>query len=494
MSAEIASHRTLDRTIVGGLAWSTGAKWTTQVFTWVSVLIAANLLSPADFGLMEMAGFVGVVSNVLAEFGIGSAVVQMRELDRRALAQLNTIALLFNTAAFAVSALCAPLVAAFFGAEQLKLLVIVNSLSFFLTALQSVPQGLLQRDLDYRRLSIAEAVHVLVQAAVTVACALAGFAYWSLLFGPMAGKMAATVLALIWKPVPFAIPNLGEMHSALRFGFEVTFTRLAATAYVLADGVVVGRMLGESALGTYRLAMNLASAPAEKVAMLIMRVTGPLFASIQKNQALVRRYFLFISDATGLVVLPLAFGLTLVAPEVVVLALGPKWQPAIAPMQWLAIFMPLRTMQTLLSQVLTSLRLTRFLLWMSILSFIVMLASFIVAARWGTAAVASTWLLTSPITIWPLAFKLLPRVGSGWREYIGVMTPSLTASAAMVAAVVALRYGVLPADWHVAWKLVIEVAAGGLVYAGVLWFGFRAVVTRYTDFLMGMLRDRKVAG
>src|SRR5271157_4112125 len=178
MSAEEPPHhRRLDAQFVGGLAWTAGAKWVTQSATWLSVLIAARLLSRADFGTVDMATFVVTVTNVLAEFGIGTAVLQMRELDRRALAQLNTVSLIFSTIAFAGSVAIAPLIAAFFKIEQLKLLVIVNSLGFFITAVQAVPQGLLQRDMDYRRLSLAEAVQAIVQAGVLVATALAGFGY-----------------------------------------------------------------------------------------------------------------------------------------------------------------------------------------------------------------------------------------------------------------------------------------------------------------------------
>ncbi len=493
MSAEgVSQHRTLDRAFVGGLAWTAGAKWVTQLVTWVSVLVAARLLSPSDFGVVEMAGFVFIVTNVLAEFGIGTAVVQMRELDRRALSQLNTLALLFNSAAFAISALSAPLIASFFHSDQLKLLVVVNSLAFFITAVQSIPQGLLQRDLDYRRLSLSEAAQAFVQAIVTIAAAVAGLGYWSLLAGPMAGKLTSAIMTMVWKPVPFAIPRWAEIKKPLRFGIEIALSRLVGTAYLQADGIIVGRMLGESALGTYRLAMSLASAPAEKIAMLIMRVTGPLFARVQDDPKLVRRYFLFISDALALSVFPLVLGLTVVAPDVVTVVLGPKWQAAIVPMQWLAIFMALRTMNTLMTQVLTSLRYTTFLLWMSILSFAVMPASFILAAHWGTSAVSAMWIAAAPITLLPPAVKLFRAIRTSWREYIGILLPAIVSSSVMLLVVFAVRT-VIPRHWPHQWSLAIQIAVGGLAYAGVLWTFYRPLVKRYIEFLVAMRRDRASA-
>ena len=73
--------RKLDHALVGGFAWTAGAKWLSQLVAWPAVLINAKLLSPGDFGLNEMAGFYFIVTIVMAEFGIGMAVLQMRELD-----------------------------------------------------------------------------------------------------------------------------------------------------------------------------------------------------------------------------------------------------------------------------------------------------------------------------------------------------------------------------------------------------------------------------
>lgn len=484
------SHHKLDAAFAGGLAWTAGAKWVTQVITWLSVLIAARLLLPSDFGMVEMAGFVGMLTNVLAEFGIGTAVLQIRELDRRVLAQLNTISLVFSSIAFGVLFAAAPLIAAFFRSDQLRLLIIINSIGFFLTAVQAVPQGLLQRDMDYRRLSLAEAVQSIVQAVVTVAAAFAGMGYWSLLAGPMAGKGTAAVLTAFWKPVPFALPRWKEIAGPMRFGLEVALSRVAWTAYSQADGVIVGRMLGQSSLGVYRLAISLASAPSDKIATLIMRVAGPLFARVQDDRSLVRRYFLFISDALALSVFPLVFGLAIVAPEAVTVILGPKWSGAIMPIQWLAASMALRTLSFLVNQVLTSLRFTTFLMWISIVTFVVMPLSFVVGAHWGTTAVAAAWVIMAPVTMLPPAVKLFRTIGCTVRAYLTILSAPVAGSAVMLCAVFALKTWALPAAWPTAWRLTIEAATGGVVYAGILLGFFRPVVMRYVHFLVRLRKDR----
>ena len=158
MSEAAASPQTskLDHAIVRGLAWTAGAKWMTQLITWASVLAAARLLSPSDFGLVEMAAYFVAVTNLLAEFGISAAVLQMPELDRRVVAQLNTVSVVMCTVAFCCSVAGAPLVVKFFRSEQLRLLVVITSITLFVTGFQAIPGGMLQRSMDYRRLSLAE--------------------------------------------------------------------------------------------------------------------------------------------------------------------------------------------------------------------------------------------------------------------------------------------------------------------------------------------------
>ena len=490
MSTE-AEHtgRRLDGAVAGGLAWTVGGKSATQLISWLAALISARLLSPADFGLISMAGFFGNLTAVMAEFGLGMAVLQMPELETGVIEQLNTATAIICTLIYGMAVLAAPLIAAFFKSEQLRILVIVNSLGILITGFQSVPNGLLQKNLDYRRLSIAEAAQALLMAVVTVAMAWTGFAYWSLVGGAVAGRVAALILTYYWAPVKFRIPRWREIAPAMRLGSHVAVSRLAGAAYALSDGVIVGRTLGDAALGEYQWAMTLASAPGDKITYLIMRVTGPLFARVQKDLDLMRRYFRIVTEALVLSVFPLMIGLAVVAPEAVRVVLGAKWALAAGPIRWLALFVALRTLSVLFSQVLTSLRDTRFLMWISLVSFVVMPAAFVVASRWGTTAVAASWIVLSPVTIGPLIVRLLKSLQLRYRDFAGIAAPALAACAAMLAAVLAIRLALGPGVRDPA-KLAVEVSSGGVVYFAVIWIFFRQKVNRYFYFFKSLRQEK----
>lgn len=473
------------------MAWTAGAKWATQLITWASVLVAARLLSTSDFGLGDMAGLFAAVTSVLAEFGIGAAVTQIRELDRRALGQLHTVSILLGTAAFGFAVLMAPLLARFFRSSDLKLLLIVNSVHFFITGFQSVPLGLLQKDMDYRRLSLAEAAMAVSQAITLTVCAMLRFGYWSLVAATLTGHAVAALFAVYWKPVHFGLPRAQEILPALRMGWHVAVSRAAWAAYAQADAIVVGRTMGSGVLGAYRLAVNLASAPAEKIGTLVMRVATPLFAKVQSDTGMVRRYFLIFTDTLALGICPLMLGLSMVAPDFTSFVLGPKWAATAAPLRWLALYVVLRTMNTLMGQVLTSLRHTRFVMWISLLTAAVMVTSFLIAARWGPGAVAAAWLVMAPITIAPLAVRLFRAIGLSSREYGNVLAPALVGSAAMAAAVLAVAAW-LPGHLQTSLRLGLQVAVGMVVYCTILLVAYRQRILRYAHVLRQIWKERLV--
>jgi O-antigen/teichoic acid export membrane protein len=284
-----------------------------------------------------------------------------------------------------------------------------------------------------------------------------------------------------------------DIRKPVEMGRHVAISRIAAAAYAASDMIVIGRVMGETVLGTYRMAFTLASAPAEKVSQLLMRTASPLFANVMDDLPLVRRYYLIISELLSLGVLPLMVGLAIVAPQAVVLILGEKWVAATGPVQWLGLYMIVRVLGVLAEQVLVSQRLTRFTMRMSILSFSIMPPVFFLAAHWkGADGVAAAWITLSPVTILPLLIILLRSIKLSYREYASALLPAVAGSAVMCLAVLGIT-SKLPSSWPVQARLAVQIFTGGAVYAGFILLFFRARILRYVKFLSSLRKGRTTA-
>ena len=113
------SRASLDAKFAGGLAWTAGAKWATQFLTWGSTVAIAHILFPADVGIAEIAGIFFSITNVLAEFGIGTAVLHMPELDRKTLGELHLFSMLLCAGIFILAVAASPLLALFFRSDHI---------------------------------------------------------------------------------------------------------------------------------------------------------------------------------------------------------------------------------------------------------------------------------------------------------------------------------------------------------------------------------------
>jgi O-antigen/teichoic acid export membrane protein len=486
---KLEERRNLDKRFAGGLAWTAGAKWATQILTWTSVFSVARLLSQSDVGIGDIAGMFTGLTNVLAEFGIGTAVLHMPELDRKTLGQLHLFSLILCTGLFGISVLAAPGIAWFFRSDHV-ILFVANNIGFLITGMQAVPYGLLQRDMDYRRLALLEALGGIVSAIVTIVTAWYGWGYWALFAGANSGKISAMIMLCYWKHVPFRWPQWSAIRKPVEMGRHVAIGRLAAAAYSFSDGIVIGRTMGEATLGTYRMAVNLANAPAEKISSLIMRTATPLFANVMNDLALTRRYYLIIVEVLSLSVTPLMLGLVTVAPQAVSLILSPKWIAATRPLQWLGLYMIMRVLGVVAEQVLVSQRLERFTMRMNILSLVIMPVAFVIAARWkGPNGVAAAWITLTPLTIVPLLIILQTKIKLSYREYAMALLPALAGSAVMCLAVFWIGKR-LPPSWPLSLQLAAQVSVGGAVYGGFMLSFFRGRLLRYASFLSGLRKGK----
>ena len=61
--------------------WITWSRGLVQVVSFLSTLVVVRWLSPADYGLMAIAGIWTGILSLLSEMGIGAAIVQFQELE-----------------------------------------------------------------------------------------------------------------------------------------------------------------------------------------------------------------------------------------------------------------------------------------------------------------------------------------------------------------------------------------------------------------------------
>jgi teichuronic acid exporter len=482
----------LDRSLAGSLAWRAAANWSSQILTWVSFLIVARLLSPADFGIVSMAVILYSYLRYVGQFGIPVTVVTQRDLTESQLAQLNTIAALLGLACFGVSCALAYPVALFFRTSKLVPVVIVTCLALVALGFRAVPEGMLNKEMRFRWLSLVDGGCDVLSAIVTLAMAWLGFAYWALIVGNLVATTARSALIAKVRPYPFAWPQLASIRKELLFGWHVLISTLANSSYERLDNVTAGRVLGTAPLGFYGMAWSLANVPLEKVTTLVTTVIPSYLAAVQHDAAALRRYLRGLTEVMALATFPVSIGLGLVAREFVPILLGHKWLPMVAPLQVLCMYSAFRSLVALLEKVLITTGKTRFVMWTQLWALAILPCAFYAGSHWGIAGIAWGWVAAYPLVAVPLYWKTCRTIHLRMAEYFRAVRPALDGTVAMAVGVELLR-SLLPLSMPTVARLVAEVGAGAAIYSGGLLLFHRERALTFWKMAGGLLGNRRVS-
>lgn len=490
MSDQPRSREELDRSVVSGIAWTGGVRTLTQTFQWAAALLVVRLLTPADYGLVAMAGaYLGLVS-MFSEFGLGYAIVQRQDLASDKIARIGGVSLLLGTVLAALSMGASGLVAAFFDEPRVQPIVMVLAITFMLSGADIVPRSLLKRDLDFKRLALIQAASNVAYAVSSLTLAALGFGYWSLVLGGLVGSVVRMVTALASRRHRITWPSqLATIRSELWFGWHVVVTQLALYVRKFADVLVVGKVLGTEALGAYNVGWTQANVPVERVTPIVTQVSAGVLAASQHDKAGLRRYMRLFTEGIALLAFPATFGLAVVADDFVMLVFGEQWSATIGPLRVLAVVAAGRSITPVLSQVLIATDQAKKNMQFAVAGSIIIPIFLFIGSYWGLTGVAVGWLVGHPLVMGTILLRhALDTADLRLRDYLASLRAAGLASIGMVVAVIATRLA-MPSEWHLGARFGIEVVVGAVVYG--LWI-FTAYRTR-AKRAFAMLRSSRKA-
>ena len=473
--SKTAASARLDRSLASGIAWTGGMRGVTQGVQWLAALLVVRLLTPADYGLVGMAGvYLGLV-RMLSEFGLGAAIIQHRYLTREQIARLGGVSVAFAVMFALLSIGAAKLIAAFFGEPAVEDIILVLSLTFVFSGIDVLPRSLLKRDLQFKRLAWVQASENLSYAVSVLTLAALGFGYWSLVLGALIGTLVRMVVAMAVRWHPIAMPReLHTIRAELLFGWHIVASRLAIYVRGFAHIAIVGKVLGTVALGAYNVAWMQANIAVDRVTALASEVTPSIFAAAQNDKAALRRYLRIVTEGIAFISFPATIGMALLADHFVLLVFGDHWSAAIMPLRLLALVGALRAITPILSQVLIATDQARLNMRFTVASAIVIPIFVLIGTRWGLTGAAVGWLVGQPLTMLPILLpQALEAVDMRMRDYLRAVWPAALACAVMAGAIVATRL-LLPAEWPLALRFVIEVLVGVAVYGAGVFTSYRS--------------------
>ena len=184
---------------------------------------------------------------------------------------------------------------------------------------------------------------------------------------------------------------------------------------------------------------------------------------------------------------PLYLGMAVTAQPLVDVVMGPKWTEAAPLVAILALAMPVMTLHILFAPALNALGLPNIVVRNSLFGAVLMPSVYLFAVQYGADGLAWGWLVAFPILLLFTIYQARPHIGFGLTGLAGAVLPGLAAAAAMAGLVWIFDQMVLTTLWPdvpALLHLAALVAAGGLFYTAMLWFGARATFMEVVNLLV----------
>jgi O-antigen/teichoic acid export membrane protein len=432
--------------VFSGLGNQYASALSTGLGQFVVTATLARLLSPADYGLFGLAAVYTGLATVLSQFGVAAALVQRAELTPRFVRASFTASVLMGLLTAALVWITAPLAASLLGTTELVPIIRGLSLGFVIANPGFVAEGLSQRKLAWRRLMWVEvSAFFLGYALPAIWMAVAGYGVWALVASALAQGFVRTVALLALEPHP-KWPRIGpEIRELLRFGSGFTLARMFNYGAAQGDNLVVGRVLGVVSLGYYSRAFKLMMILVTYFAAVVTRVLFPIMSRLQNEQDRLRSTYLTGSAVLGLISAPLGAILVVLAPEFILVVLGPKWVPATVAFQVLTAGIMLRNVYMMaycLDGALGAMR--RRTLRDGIYAAAVLSGS-LIGTRFGIVGVATGVVIAIAVNYLVGAAMSLNLLQATWRQYAASQLPAVLLGLLTAAVAYTIRWALLEA-------------------------------------------------
>lgn len=468
---------------------ATADRYIVTLINLASLPILARLLTPEEYGVTVLCGFVIALADPLRELGAQAYLIQERELTRDKVQTAFTVNFVLTALLATLIWLGADRIAAFYNNRVLIDYFHVALLGFLLGPVTTPVFALLRREMAFGKIALANVATAVVYASLAISLAASGFSSMSFAYASACAAAVGVALALyLGGRVYMFRPSLGAMRGLLRYGSYEMLASLLEKTWENLPYFLFGRLQGTETVGLYQRANLVCTLPERIVLSSVASIALPALAEHVRNDRDVRQAFFRVLACMTAVQWPAMICLALLAHPIVLVMLGSNWLDAVPIIQVLALAMLLNIPPGLVYPMLAAVGGVRygsmiFVIFVPIGALIFTAAAFhgVLAA---TASLAVAFLLKSVISLL-FVRRYMP---FDWSALLMSQRPSTIV--ALAAAVGPLAVVV----WH--GTATVSVAAGLL--GGLLAFaGFAIALARtnhplFDEFapLAGKLRDR----
>jgi len=293
-------------------------------------------LTPDDFGIMALAGSVYALVELIRAFGFDTALIQKQNANRGHYDTAWTMQVIFSLAASALLVLISNLVAEFYNDERLVDVLKMMAIIIMINGFDNIGIVEFRKQLNFHKEFYFRVIVKVCGFCVTIPLAWYWRSYWALLFGMLTTNLVSFVLSYIMQSYRPRL-TLVEWKELLGFSSWLMLNNMLSFVSQHAQNFILGKVSGSGSLGVFSVANDVAMIVSGGIIAPINRAAYPGYSKVSKIVPKLKQTYIKTLEYILILIFPFGFGVVAVAPVLVPVMLGDKWESAIVNIQLLSV-------------------------------------------------------------------------------------------------------------------------------------------------------------
>lgn len=290
--------------------WVTIEKIGSQSINFITQLILARILLPEDFGLVAMVAVFIAIARSLVDSGIGMAIIQFKDVSENERNTAFTLNLLLSVIMYLILFFCAPTISSFYNKPILINIIRYLGFSFIAQSFFIVPQSLLVRDLNFKRLSIINIVSALLAGIIGFISAVIRKDVYALVIFQVASMLIRSIGFNLFTNYKLCFNiKVNVTKKIYNYSIGLLLTGLLNEMFNYAYVIVIGKVYSDNFTGQYNMANTIVMYTVVSISLIVERISIPILSkNFHSNESLQDNFYSY-SKVSALLLFPILLGI-----------------------------------------------------------------------------------------------------------------------------------------------------------------------------------------
>lgn len=257
-----------------------------------SFSILSRLLSQEDFGYYAAITAITTIFATFSETGIGSAIVQQKQLSKAYLNNAFSLSLLFGAVISSILFVFAHLISDLVADSSMTNALRLMSITLLCNCLTSVYISILHRKLEFIKIGLINLISLVLSVSAAITFALLGYGYYAIIARAVLISLITFFLSFLLCKTRFHIEfNTSILKSIFSFSGWLMASALFRNLAHQVDRLMMPKLLSVNALGAYNRPKDFVESISTRLNSIFDSALFPVLSGVQDKKEVLQSAF-----------------------------------------------------------------------------------------------------------------------------------------------------------------------------------------------------------